>query len=368
MSEEFDVNTWSLLASRVLQRSLGLRRGQNVVIETWTHTLRLAEVFSVAARQAGIRPTILYMSERAFFESQAKSSPSDANAIGAAELKAIAACDGYVNLPGPADLKRWGELPAAHRHELDRWMLEWSRNLHRHSTPCVYLLVASPTRAAARTYRVRLDDWQRENLAGSLVDPRVFQKKARPLTGPLLRGRRVTITHPNGTNLELGLIGRQPIVWDGVVDRQDLAEGRNWTVLPSGCLIVPLDERRAEGRFVSNRPSRHRRGTISRISWTFRNGRLNRYDVGQGRNLFEDFYLGAGKERDRPALLSIGLNPKIRDSPFAEDAQAGVITLYIGHNDDFGGRTRGAFRGFALLEAADVLVDDRPVLRAGRWT
>ena len=48
--DDFGGPPWHELASTVLQRSLGLRSGQSVIIETWTHTLRAAEILSVEAR------------------------------------------------------------------------------------------------------------------------------------------------------------------------------------------------------------------------------------------------------------------------------------------------------------------------------
>ena len=50
-----------------------------------------------------------------------------------------------------------------------------------------------------------------------------------------------------------------------------------------------------------------------------------------------------------------------------EDLEKGVVTLYIGYNDDFGGQTPGSFREYALLRGADVLVDGEPILRRGRF-
>ena len=360
-----DREHWSRLASGVLKRALRLHRGQSVLIETWTETLPAAEALFAEARRLGIRPMILYMPEGAFFESQRTASPSDANAIARPELTAIASCDAYVVLPGPDDFKRQETLPPANRQAIERRALVWNRALRLHSIPSVWLLAASASPFAARQYRVSLRAWEREALASSTVDPRRLRAEAAPFARALAHGRRVTITHPNGTHLALGLAGRRPVVDDGVVDAQDLADGRIWTVIPSGILWVPLDERVAEGQFLSNRPSRHRRGVIGDVRWTFRKGRLRSYRIGEGRSLFESLYRRAGAERDRVALLDIGLNPEIRSFPLAEDQARGVVTLYIGRNDDFGGRTRGTFREFAILAGADVSVDGRPILRRG---
>jgi leucyl aminopeptidase (aminopeptidase T) len=368
VSGDFTTKSWARLASSVLKNALGLHRGQNVVIDTFAKTLPLAELLSNEARRLGIRPTILYIPDR-LFEPPAGACPSDAFAISRAELGTIAACDGYVFLPpGPEALKGRDRLPSAHRRALSRRQQDWNRSLALHSVPTVYLLAGSVTESAARHFGVNLEEWRRESFRASAVAPSRLRREARPFANRLRQGNRITITHPNGTHLELGLVGRQPVIDDGMVDRQDVSNGLMGTVIPAGSMVVAIDERVAEGRLISNLPSRYSGRAISGIAWTFRKGRLDRYEIEVGKSQFEGLYRRAGRERDRPALLYIGLNPEIHEFPRAEDQALGTLCLGIGHNDDFGGRTRGKFREYALLRGADLFIDDRPVLRSGRRT
>lgn len=354
------------LARSVLARSLGLKRGENLLIETWTHGLPLAETFVVEARRMGVHAMVVYEGERAFFESQRVASARDASTISAPELAAVAATDAYLYLPGPDDIRRWMDLPADRRTALDRAAEEWGGVVHRRGVRAAFLHYAGATPLAAREHEVDLDEWRRETREGTLVPPAEFRRAARKAATALARGRRVTVTHENGTHLDLGLAARPAVVQDGEVARRDLASGHNWAVLPAGFLIVAPDERVADGTFVANRLSRHRRGSFYGARWTFEGGRLTDHSFERGGELFESAYRTAGKERDRPALFQLGLNPKIRDAPLQEDQERGVVTMYIGRNDDFGGRTRGSFREYALLEGADVTVDERPIVRCGR--
>jgi leucyl aminopeptidase (aminopeptidase T) len=365
MRDDYEEESWTRISSLILRRSLRLRRGQSVVIDTGTNAVRLAEILANEARRLGIRPVILCFPDRTLAPPDGMSS-SIANAISPPELALIAASSGYIRIPpGLEILKLRMELPPAQARAFARRSLEWHQALVRHSVPSVYFLGASATKTDARLLHVDFSKWSRESLRSSAVDPRALGKEAKPMARRLQRGRRVTIRHPNGTHLELGLLGRSPILDDGMVDPQDLASGRNWTTVPSGSLLVALDERTAEGRLVANRPSRHLRGVVRGLTWTFHSGRLTHYDVGSGRRIFEESYREAGRERDRPAILSIGLNPEIRDFPLAEDSERGVVCMYIGHNDDVGGRTHGSYRDYALVEGADLLLDDKPLLRAG---
>jgi leucyl aminopeptidase (aminopeptidase T) len=364
--DDRDAGRWSQLAKAILARSLGLRRGQGVLIVTWNHGLSAAEALETAAHRLGIRATTLLISERAFFDAQENGRSPAADAVSRPESAALAASDGFVQILGPEDYLRLDRLPPASRRRFDHRTAEYWRIVQQHSIPSIMLLAASVTKNAARSYGVNFESWRSESLASSLVAPRILRRAAVPFVRAFRKGRRLTVTHPNGTHLDLGLAGLTPFVDDGVVDTRDLTAGHYSTVLPAGLVQVTLDERVAEGRFVSNRPSRHRRGLIRGFRWNFQDGRLVDFRVGAGRSLFETPYRRAGPERDRPAMLDIGLNPRIRDFPLAEDQALGLVTLYIGHNEDYGGRTRGSFREYALLEGADLFVDDRPVLRAGR--
>jgi leucyl aminopeptidase (aminopeptidase T) len=364
--DDRDAGRWSRLSKLALTQSLGLRRGRSVLIEAWSHGLVAAEALEAAAHRLGIYATTFFVSERGFFDAQKNTRPSDANAIGRPEVAALEASDAFVQILGPEDFQRLSRLPESSRRAFDHRTAEWGRMLHQHSIPSLMLLAASVTKNAARQYGVDLEAWRSESREGSLVAARTLRRTATPIARALRKGRRITVTHPNGTHMDLGLAGFVPFVEDGVVDARDLAAGRVWTVLPAGVIQTPLDERIAEGRFISNRPSTHRRGVIRGFRWTFKDGRLADYRAGAGRSLFDDPFRRAGPERDLPAMLDIGLNPRIRDFPLAEDQALGVVTLCVGHNEDYGGRTRGSFREYALLEGADLFVDDRPILRRGR--
>jgi leucyl aminopeptidase (aminopeptidase T) len=358
---------WRRVADSVLTNSLGLSRGQSVIIDSWAYTVRAADVLAGEARRLGIRPILIPVSEWSVPVPRNGRSASDSGALARFEVAAAAACHGYVCLnPSLDDFVRLSRLPAALREARNRRIDHWNRTLVSYSVPSVHLLAASVSPEAARHHGVSFDAWERESIRASTVNPALLRQEAIPLARRLSRGHRVTITHSNGTHLELGLVGRRAWVDDGAVDAEDRKGGQWGTIVPGGFMAVAVDEKVAEGRFISNRPSRQRPGVIRGQEWRFRDGRLDYYDIGEGRALFESNYRLAGRERDRPAVLVIGLNPEIRDFPYAEDQERGVLTFEIGHNEDFGGRTRGSFRHWATLRGADLFIDDEPILRAGR--
>jgi leucyl aminopeptidase (aminopeptidase T) len=365
-TDPFNAKGWSSLAQLVLTRSLGLGRGKTVIINTFQHTLRFAEVLAMEARKLGIQPVTLY-SAGASIARVGRANGHARNPFAPPELATIAACDGYIWLTAPPeDFRRPEQHTPARLRAFARYDEQVHTILARNSIPAIYLMATAPTEKAADEYGLDRAAWTREALRGSSVDPRTLQRIARPLARRLGKGRTATITHSNGTRLELGLVGRKPVLNDGRVDQRDLRDGNVWSVVPAGLLCVAVDERVAEGRIVANRPSQYPQGAVLDSDWTFRRGRLDRYSAGSGRAIFEGAYRRGGRERSRPGMLTIGVNPELRDFPRAEDQAQGVVSVHIGHNDDFGGRSRGKFRAYAILEGADLLVDDEPVLRSGR--
>ena len=364
--------TWSLsaeervsTAARVLRQNLGIRPGENVVIESWSHAVPWADAFVVAARKAGAHPLVLYESEPAFWDSIRGPSARTMGVLGRHELAVLETANAWVYLPGPFSGDPTTELSRQGVQVLDQWDDQWFRSAQRSGVRACRFELASTSEAEAAWFHVDLDAWRQELTRGATIDPPSLQRAARPIARLLARGRRITLSHPNGTRLDLGLRRVPPTVVDGRSTEASVRAGRIMTPIPAGEIVVALDERYAEGVFRSNRISRHYNGAFNGVRWSFHGGRLVDFEVTENAPIFEEKYRKGGPSRDRPALLSIGLNPELRDAPYYEDYQRGVVTLYVGRNADFGGRTRSPYRDFALLEGADVSVDGRKVVEGG---
>ncbi len=354
------------LAAQILRQSLHLKARESVTIECWPHALGWADALVEEARRIGARPLVLYESESAFWDLLHHGAVQREGSLGRSERGAIEGSDAWVYLPGPAGRPKGPAELAKFNRILDEWDDAWFGLSQPNGIRACRVELAGATDATAAFYGVDLRTWRTELLDGSRIAPTAFRSIARPLVRRLERGRRLLITHPNGTHLELGLKNRAPTVQDGEVSPLDLQAGRMMTVLPSGVVIVALDERVGHGTLRSNRPSTHYRGTFEEAHWRFDSGRLVEHSAVRAPEVFESAFAEAGRERDRPALFSIGLNPKMHMAPLFEDYQAGVVTVYVGRNADYGGRSRGEYRDYALLEGADVTIDDRPVVRGGR--
>ena len=353
------------VAGLVLRRSLGLKRGDSVIIEAWTHMLPWARALSTEARRNGIRPMVLYEDEEAYWQSVESAQSKDVGTVGAAEWAALQATDGYVFLRGPEDARRFDALPPEKRSALVGYNSEWYRRAEKAKIRGCRIEMGRATRTLAERYGVDLAGWQSELLRACQVDPRTFAREAQRLVPRLRKGRRLTIKHANGTSLELALAGRAPFADDGVVDEADVRAGNNLCTIPGAAVLTSVDERIAEGRFVANRPTFLRGGRMEGGVWTFEKGKLTeaRYRVGEEH--FRTPYDQAPAGKEKPGFVSFGLNPELRFAPGLEDQERGVMTLGIGGNSSYGGKNRVGYAAWLVLHGAHVELDGRTILADG---
>jgi leucyl aminopeptidase (aminopeptidase T) len=175
------------------------------------------------------------------------------------------------------------------------------------------------------------------------------------------------IHHKNGTDLTLGLLGREPRVETGIVDKA--AQARPYGFLansPAGTVMVALDEKKADGVIVSNQPYIQPGLRAGTGRWEFSGGKLVSYSFDEGGKEIQKKYDAAGDGKDRPAFLSIGLNPKGRGVPQYEEIESGMFLLGVGGNAFLGGKTQLPFQMFSMLRGADVDIDGTPLIRSGR--
>ena len=371
MATSYSDTTMTAVAHNALAHTLRVRRGENLLIKTWSGTLAWAEQFVLEGRRLGARPLLIVEDEAIFWRSVVDARPESVGRSGSHEWASLMASKALVYLPGPVETSREGRLPGRIASHFVADSHERLRLIQQYGVRSVRWDLGRTTEHWARRYGVRLSHWRDELVRGALVDPRTFGKDAARLGRVLRRGREVIVTHANGTRLKLRLRGREPKVEDGVIDAEDLRRGRAQEVIPSGYAITALDESFAEGTFVSN--------TLGLLlvdgvevpfrggQWTFRNGRLVDYSVRAGDDSFEREFARARGGGDRPGLLSVGLNPRITSIPVQYDQGRGNVGVGIGRNAHLGGLTATPrFLAHMSLRGATLEIDGQTVTRDGR--
>jgi leucyl aminopeptidase (aminopeptidase T) len=357
------------LAEAVLASGLRLRRGESVLIETWTHTLPYASAFVVEARRVGAKPVLLVEDESAYWRS-IDLAPSVArwSGVSAAEWAAVSKANGYVFFPGPADRPRFRSLPIATRSKLTGYNDEWYRRAKAARLRGVRCLLGYASDAQAAHWGLNASAWRDQLVRGSVeADYAQIQADARRVAQKLRAGRELRVTGSNGSDLTVKLRRRAPTVDDGVVGPEDLAAGANMTNTPPGVVAVAVDERSAEGLVVGNRPSFLANGRVDGGQWEVKAGHLVNYWYTDGQPGFDAAYQTAPKNRDVLSFFSIGLNGALGPGVAqVEDQEAGAVALGIGGNTGYGGSNRCPFFSWVVLGEATVAVDGRPLADRGK--
>jgi leucyl aminopeptidase (aminopeptidase T) len=353
------------ICRNVLKKSLRVRRGENLIVESWTHMLPWANAFVLEARRLGVRTTLLYEDEATYWRSVEACKPADLGRMPDPELGAIAKADAYVFLWGPEDRPRLAALPSEQHQALTAYNGRWYEAAAKAHLRGCRMEIGRATPPAARLHGVSPTAWQESLLDASRVDLTALARDGARLAGRLRKGKRVRLTHANGTDLELQLARRKPVIDDGIVDADDVKSGNNVTSFPSGAVYVAVDEQSASGRVVANRVSYPGKGPLEGGRWLFAENRLAEFEYRSGGESFQEAYDAAGVGKERPGFFSVGLNPKIRVAPGLEDFERGTILVGIGANAAFGGKSRAAFQSWLGVAGAHLEVDGKTLVADG---
>jgi leucyl aminopeptidase (aminopeptidase T) len=342
-----------------------VHRGERVGIEAWSHALPWARAFVLEARRLGAEPTLVVEDEEAFYGTLAL---GPRHRVPTAPAEVAARSDAYVYLGGPATLPRLRALSeAAIDRALARHDRAWWFAARRAGLRAAAPAVAEVEPEAADRFGVDRDAWLREVVRASLVDPARLARAAEAYATVLGGARRLTVRHPNGTDLSVGLAPLRPTIEDGHIDAADRRAGRIWTRVPAGTVGVALAPGTAEGMWEANRPvyDRHADPPVTvGVRFGFHSGRLTEFSFDRGGTVFGARLAGRGVVR--PSALLFGINPAAARAPELGPIAAGNVSLVVGGDAARPEPEAGRLAYVTSLAGADVTVDGRPWIRGGR--
>jgi len=344
-----------------------LKPGENVTIETYPTALPWALGFVREARRLGARPLLHYEDEDSYWAAVDEGRFDLLGQPGRHEWAALENTDVYVYFWGPEDRARRERLPAVTADRLVAFNPKWYRVAGRHRVRGVRMGIAHVTPLAARQWGVPFGAWQKEVVRSTMLDPADLVADAKKVRRAFERGREVRIRHPNGTDLALALAGHTPLLSLGrttpATRRQAFGSMAN---APDGSVYVAVDATTADGALVSNRLSSRLGVPVRGGQWTFRRGHLVRQRYSEGAGAMRRAWRSAGRYRDRPAMVEVGLDPTVRIAPGLEENERGSVTVGIGGNAGFGGTTPARLYMHLSVAGAELSVDGRVLVRGGR--
>jgi len=356
-----------LLAHRVLAENLKLRKGESILIESWTQSLPYARAFVREARRLGAIPTVLYEDDEAFWDAVAAGRFGSWKSLSDAERGALEHADAYVYFWGPGDRARVERLPEAAREKMTAYNDEWYRVAGRAGLRGVRMNLGLASDERAKQFGYDGPGYRARMVRAGAVRSADLLRKGRHVARALESGKELRIRHSNGTDVTLRLGRVHARVDTGIVDAA--ARKRPFGMMannPTGQVLAAIDGGHAEGTVVSNRAVFLGDDLYDRVRWTFADGHLTGYSIGVGRSAFEKAYAKAPKGKDELGVVSIGLNPEGKALFPTEDCEEGAALLGVGNNAFLGGKLRVPFQGYAMVGDATIEVDGEPIARSGR--
>ena len=314
--------TLAVVAGRVIHDYLGVQDGESVLLVTDTKTSpTIAEALFAAAEEVGAHPA-------------------------------------RIVIPPPA---RSGEEPARHvaaaMAAADVCVCAASRSLYH---------TAAKGRAQAVGTRGLFNAPSREDgwTSGAMTaDYLAIRQTAERVAEVLRSAREVHVTSPAGTDVVVGVEGREPKGWlTGVCRNAGEA-----SALPGGEVSFPPLEGSSRGTVVVEHVMTDL-GTLAHpISWTVRDGEAVAFEGGPEARRLEELIEGVPNARNI-AELGIGLNPSARLEGEITEAKKRAGTAHMALGDSaggYGGLVESPVHLDGLMLDVTIAVDGTVVVDAG---
>jgi leucyl aminopeptidase (aminopeptidase T) len=355
------------LARQVLTRRLRVKPKENVTIETYPSALPWATGFVREARRLGARPLLHYEDERSYWTAVDEGRADLVGSPGEAEWAALKESDVYVYFWGPEDQARLRRLPDATQEAVFGFNGRWYDVARKSGLRGVRMGIARANDRNARHWGVSRSAWEEEVFRASLADPKAMAKDAERVRRAFARGRSLRLRHANGTDLTLALAHHPVHVTTGEVTPEEMKTRFGMMAnVPDGTVYVAVEETTADGVVVGNRTGTSTGAPVTGGRYRFKGGELTGLSFQRGGASIRNAYRAAGRGRERPSFIEVGLHPEVRSAPGLEEMERGAVTVGVGGNAMFGGKTKVDFLTYLTVAGAELSVDGKPLVRAGR--
>lgn len=362
------------LVRQVVEVCLNVKDGENIWIHSWDHTIDLATKIAFACRQRRAYPFITLETESYWMHSLLETPKKLLETLPSHHAAALEQTNAFIFMLGPRNPIDWNRIPQEKRELANVWYFDsnkylesWRRIAKERSVRMLGIEYCLVTRERAQDLSLDYEQWEQVMLAGCTVNQREISQKAAQLASLIQEGNDVCVQTPFGTNLKFKLVGRQPIIGDSIVSKEDATKGIV-KFLPSGFVEVAADEDSADGTVVYDVPIPVRGAKkIEGLTLEFKHGRVIKYSARASIGVFEDYMKSSQGDVDKFGFFGVGLNPGLKHGFTQDDKVLGGVTIGIGGNEDKGGRNRtwGNSHWWASMTHATLQIDKHVILKDG---
>ncbi len=356
----------STLAANAVRNCLRIRPDDNVTIFAYPHTLPIAEDLAVECFKVGADALLNLYTDR-YYSAYMKH-------LSVEQLrKPSAFCRGLSELSTATfwlgsqyDPSVFRSIPADKMAANDEAETEAHRPMRERKVRSLSFAIGQVTRPRAKTYGFNYPAWERMVRAASAVPPKTLTTTGQRLSGILGTAHTLHIASEGGTDLTVSIKGRAPMIYDGIVDDEDIAAGVLEASIPSGSVTVLPVETSADGVVVFDVPQAWAGRSVRKLRWKFEDGHLTEFGGDAAAlKLRKQWELSSG-ERDRIASVSFGTNPQAKLGFLQNTIARGAVSVGLGGNEFYGGTNKSAFGFESTIGAATVEADGKPIVRDGK--
>lgn len=315
------------VASNVLRRSLRLKRGETLTVETWTTGLHFAKEVVLQAKKLGAFPIVTYEDEKSYVRGVRLTPKSALGRMGRHELSLLAGSDAYVFIPGPPISSYYPKITRKEWIDSTGYNASWYAAAKKHKLRGARLTFGYVGNDLARLLGKSRDEIVWHQLNAATVDLAKISIRARELAG-LLRGGHDARLLTEGCELKLRLMGEVEIQ-DGITDEKDIAEGNNICYVPPGYVGKGVKAASADGSLRAS-PSLTRHGMVEDVEIRFSRGKFAGWSSKSSTPVLKSLEEVLPASARSPNYIMIGLNPLMKFGYGQDRFPAGSITVSMG--------------------------------------
>ncbi len=359
------------IAARIVAEVLEVKPDETIRVNTDLSNRELTEELALAIRRSGAFPLIVYGSARLTRRIIEETPEAFLASTPTFPVKLLRVVDGTINLAAPDSPAMFAQVPE-HRLALVR-KANQSVAERIQASPMRSVTLGNagvPSKQQAEFYGTSLEKLERYFWSAVNVSPNELHARGERVRAALQDARTLRLTSADGTDLTMSLAGRPIVLNSGILEPQTANrehQARNvW--LPAGEAYTSPLETAADG-VVKVKAAQYRGIKIEDLTLKFREGRVVKLSAAKGAEILKEALALSSGDKDRIAVIDVGLNPQSRlipGSSFRSYEMEGLVTLGIGGVTWAPTENRSDFAATFFLPNATLEADGRTIVKDGK--